>query len=119
MTNDSATLTDVIPEITVDTVKHMLCNKTNNNFTLIDVRESEEWDDGYILGAIHISKNMIEREIEKHVPNRNTKVVLYCGGGMRSLSSAACLLKMNYNDVSSMTGGIRAWKAMGWPVVED
>ncbi|MBP9722968.1 MAG: sulfurtransferase, partial [Gammaproteobacteria bacterium] len=103
--NHTASFTDLVaelkkttPEITIETVKQMLCNKTNSNFVLIDVRESEEWDEGYILGAIHLSKGILERDIEKFVPNKNTKLVLYCGGGSRSLISAFNILKMGYSD---------------------
>ncbi len=108
-----------VPEVTVETTKNLIDNADQNNLTLIDVRELDEWDRGFIPGAIHISKGVLERDIEKAVPNKDTKLVLYCGGGSRSLISADNLLKMGYKDVSSMTGGMRGWLAAGYPVAED
>jgi adenylyltransferase/sulfurtransferase len=80
---------------------------------LIDVREQEEWDQGYIPGAIHISKGFIEMRIEDTVPDRSTPVTLYCAAGVRSLLAAQILGEMGYTDVASMSGGFGAWKQAG------
>lgn len=116
-TNLVSGLKQDVPEVDINHVEQLLANQAD--FTLIDVRETEEWDNGYIPNAIHISKGILERDIEKAVPNKNTKLVLYCGGGSRSLISADNLLKMGYTDVSSMTGGIRGWVSAGLPLIED
>ena len=80
---------------------------------VIDVREASEWDQGYIPGAIHVSKSYLEQQIEAAVPDRDTPVVLYCAGGVRSLFAAETLADMGYTDVASMSGGFQAWKSNG------
>jgi rhodanese-related sulfurtransferase len=84
--------------------------------TLIDVREESEWAAGHAQGAIHLSKGIIERDIEKTVPDHAQRLVLYCGGGYRSVLSAEALQKMGYTDVISLDGGWRAWKEGQMPV---
>lgn len=81
--------------------------------TLVDVREDREWDEGHALGAIHLGKGVIERDIEKEVPDKNAELILYCGGGFRSALAARALGEMGYRNVTSMAGGWRAWQAEG------
>jgi rhodanese-related sulfurtransferase len=85
---------------------------------LIDVREESEWEAGHALGAQHIGKGVIERDIEQKVPDKNSELILYCGGGFRSALSADNLQKMGYTNVLSMSGGWRAWQAAGAPVAK-
>jgi molybdopterin/thiamine biosynthesis adenylyltransferase/rhodanese-related sulfurtransferase len=80
---------------------------------LIDVREASEWEEGHIPGAAHISKSYLEQQIEAAVPDRDTPVVLYCAGGVRSLFAAQTLASMGYTDLASMRGGFQAWKSEG------
>jgi rhodanese-related sulfurtransferase len=84
-------------------------------FVLIDVREESEYAAGHIPGAIHISKGVLERDIEAKVPDPQTPLVLYCGGGFRSALAADALQKMGYTNVVSMDGGWRAWTEAGLP----
>ncbi|MCS6866877.1 MAG: rhodanese-like domain-containing protein [Gemmataceae bacterium] len=84
-------------------------------FVLIDVREESEYAAGHIPGAIHISKGVLERDIEAKVPDPHTPLVLYCGGGFRSALAADALQKMGYTNVLSMDGGWRAWTEAGLP----
>jgi rhodanese-related sulfurtransferase len=86
---------------------------------LIDVREDREWAEGHARGAVHLSKGIIERDIETSVPDKSTKMVLYCGGGYRSALAADELRKMGYTDVISLDGGWRAWREAGLPVETD
>ena len=86
---------------------------------LIDTREDSEWARGHIPGAIHLGKGVIERDIEKTVPDKETTVVLYCGGGYRSALAADNLQKMGYRNVISMDGGWRGWTEAGFPVIKD
>jgi rhodanese-related sulfurtransferase len=86
---------------------------------LIDVREDHEWAEGHAGGALHLSKGIIERDIESRVPDKSTKMVLYCGGGYRSALAADELGKMGYTDVISLDGGWRAWREAGLPVEKD
>lgn len=84
-------------------------------FVLVDVREESEWAAGHLPGAIHLSKGIIERDIEQRVPDMETKMILYCGGGFRSALSADNLQKMGYRNVESMDGGWKGWIAAGLP----
>lgn len=86
---------------------------------LIDVREDHEWNEGHAQGAIHLSKGIIERDIEVEVPDKATKMVLYCGGGYRSALVADALGKMGYTGAISLYGGWRAWNEAGLPVDKD
>ena len=86
---------------------------------LIDTREESEWSRGHIPGAVHLSKGIIERDIEKTVPDKDATVVLYCGGGYRSALAADNLQKMGYRNVISMDGGWRGWTEAGFPVIKD
>lgn len=83
--------------------------------TLVDVREDSEWARGYLPGAIHLGKGVIERDIEHAVPEKSTTLVLYCGGGFRSALAADNLQKMGYTNCISMGGGWRSWTEAGFP----
>jgi rhodanese-related sulfurtransferase len=86
-----------------------------DRFELVDVREESEVAAGRIKGARHLSKGVIERDIEKSIPDSDAEVVLYCGGGYRSAIAAESVVKMGYPNVKSMAGGWREWKAKGFP----
>ena len=83
---------------------------------LIDTREESEWAAGHAAGAMHLSKGIIERDIEAKVPDKQTPMVLYCGGGFRSALVADNLRKMGYQNAISLDGGWRAWQQSGLPV---
>lgn len=85
-------------------------------FHLVDVREESEWEAGHVRGAIHLGKGIIERDIEKTIPDHGAEIVLYCGGGYRSALAAENLQKMGYTNVLSMGGGWRSWHERGYPV---
>ncbi|HEY6443296.1 MAG TPA: rhodanese-like domain-containing protein [Candidatus Acidoferrales bacterium] len=86
---------------------------------LVDTREDAEWARGHIPGAIHLGRGIIERDIEKTVPDKSTPIVLYCGGGFRSALAADNLQKMGYRNVISMDGGWRGWTEAGFPIIKD
>ena len=102
-----------VRECTVDDVKQRLA--AGEKFLLIDVREESEFAAGHASGAVHLSKGVIERDVETKVPDRDTPMVLYCGGGFRSALAADNLQKMGYTNVISMDGGWRAWTQAGLP----
>lgn len=102
-----------VPEVTVDQVRQMQAAK--EKFEFIDCREDNEWTAGRAAGSKHLGKGIIERDIEKAVPDPNAKVVIYCGGGFRSALAGDALKKMGYTNVLSMAGGIRAWREAGLP----
>ncbi len=83
---------------------------------LVDTREESEWNAGRVAGAVHLSKGIIEREIEKKFPDKDTKLVLYCGGGFRSALVADNLQKMGYTNPVSLDGGWRALRNSGLPI---
>lgn len=86
---------------------------------LVDTREDNEWAKGHIPGAIHLGKGVIERDVEKTIPDKNATLVLYCGGGFRSALAADNLQKMGYRNVTSMDGGWRGWTESNFPVAKD
>jgi rhodanese-related sulfurtransferase len=86
---------------------------------IVDVREDNEWARGHIPGAVHLGKGVIERDIEKAIPDKETPLVLYCGGGFRSALAADNLRKMGYRNVTSMDGGWRGWTESGFPTIKD
>jgi rhodanese-related sulfurtransferase len=83
---------------------------------LVDTREDNEWAAGHVAGAVHLSKGIIERDIETKVPDKDTKLVLYCGGGFRSALVADNLQQMGYTHAISLDGGWRALKDSGLPL---
>lgn len=85
-------------------------------FQLIDVREDGEWEQGRARGARHLGRGVIERDIEAALPDKQSEIVLYCGGGFRSALAADSLQRMGYSRVLSMAGGWRAWLEAGGPV---
>lgn len=87
--------------------------RDNDEVKLIDVREDNEWDAAHAAGATHLGKGIIERDIETTVPDKNTELILYCGGGYRSALAADVLQQMGYTNVFSMAGGWKAWKESG------
>jgi len=105
-----------IQETTVDEVKNKL--DRGDNFLLIDVREDNEYAKDHLPGAIHLGKGIIERDVEERVPDLNTPMILYCGGGFRSALAADNLQKMGYTQVISMDGGIREWREKGFPLTK-
>ncbi|HEY8228694.1 MAG TPA: rhodanese-like domain-containing protein [Pyrinomonadaceae bacterium] len=100
-----------IREVSVDETQRRM--KQNANAKLIDVREDNEWQAAHAVGAIHLGKGIIERDVEATVPDKSTELILYCGGGYRSALAADALQQMGYTNVFSMAGGWKAWKEAG------
>jgi rhodanese-related sulfurtransferase len=100
-----------VREITVSDVQQKLYRGAACR--LIDVREDHEWAGGHMPGAIHLGRGVIERDIEEQVPDVQTELILYCGGGSRSALAAENLQKMGYQAVWSMQGGMKAWLEAG------
>jgi rhodanese-related sulfurtransferase len=106
-----------IKEISIDEVKLRL--DRGEELLLVDVREESEFAKDHLPGAIHLGKGVIERDVEGRVPDLNTPLVLYCGGGFRSAIAADNLQKMGYTRVRSMDGGIRGWREKGLPLTRE
>jgi len=83
---------------------------------LIDTREESEWAAGHVAGALHLSKGVIERDIETRIPDKDAKLILYCGGGYRTALVAENLQRMGYTQPISLDGGWRVLKDSGLPL---
>lgn len=111
LVNDAKTR---VQEITLDQARERLAQ--NPRAILIDVREDSEWVNGHAAEAIHLGKGIIERDLEKAVPDPNTELIMYCGGGFRSALTADAAQKMGYKNVASLIGGYKALVAANWPM---
>jgi len=103
-----------IREVSVEEI--LAWRGADKDFALIDVREESEFAKDHAAGSIHMGKGILERDVERAYPDPATCLVLYCGGGYRSALSADALQRMGYGDVSSLAGGIRAWRAAEAPL---
>ena len=103
-----------IKEISPQSLKDKIDRE--EHFSLIDVREDDEWPTGYIPTAIHLSKGIIERDIEKAIPDPHTPIVVYCSGGFRCALVADSLQQMGYSQVYSLETGLRGWLEAGYEV---
>ena len=103
-----------IREISVPETQKKL--ESGEVFQFVDVREDNEWEQGRAAGALHLGKGIIERDIEKCIPDPNAEIILYCGGGFRSALAADALQKMGYTNVYSMAGGYKEWLRQRGPI---
>jgi rhodanese-related sulfurtransferase len=103
-----------VPEIDIEAYKKI--RESGETHILVDTREESEWNAGHVAGAVHLSKGIIERDVETKVPDRDAKLVLYCGGGFRSALVADNLRQMGYTNAISLDGGWRALKDSGLPL---
>jgi rhodanese-related sulfurtransferase len=103
-----------IREMSVDEYRRRLA--TGERFILVDVREDHEWAAGHLPGAVHIGKGIIEREIERAVPDKGAPIVFQCGGGFRSVLVCENLKRMGYTNTWALDGGYREWLEKGLPI---
>ena len=106
-----------IQECTIEQVKEKL--DRHEPFELVDVREDKEYARDHARGAIHLGRGVLERDVETVIPNKQSEIILYCGGGYRSALAAHSLRQMGYSNVVSMMGGIKAWRDAGYPMSQD
>jgi rhodanese-related sulfurtransferase len=102
-----------VREMNIDQYRQL--KNAGEEHILVDVREESEWSAGHAADAMHLGKGVIERDVETKIPDRNKKLVLYCGGGFRSALAADNLQKMGYTDVISLDGGWKAYAQAGLP----
>lgn len=107
-------LQEDIPQITTEEVAAQI--ERDNHTLIIDVREAEEFRQGHLPEALHLSRSFLEMQAEQKLPNRDQPLIIYCAGGVRSLFAADSLRKLGYGHVTSMQGGFNAWRADGFPV---
>ena len=105
-----------VKEITVDEARERLAR--NPKAVLMDVREDGEWRAGHAAQAVHLGKGILERDLEKTVPDNATEIIMYCGGGYRSALTADAAQRMGYRNVFSLIGGYKGLVAGNWPVAE-
>jgi rhodanese-related sulfurtransferase len=103
-----------VKEITVEQARERLAK--NPQLVLMDVREDHEWENNHASEAIHLGKGILERDLEKTVPDPDREIIMYCGGGFRSVLTAAIAQKMGYRNVFSLTGGYKAMVQARWPM---
>lgn len=103
-----------ITEISVAELRARL--EVNPAAVLVDVREDHEWEAGHARGAVHLGRGIFERDLERRFPDKDTELILYCGGGYRSALAAESAQRMGYRRVVSLIGGYRALLMASWPV---
>src|SRR3989442_8856476 len=101
-----------VREISAQETKDLLAR--DGKHVLLDVREKDEWREGHLDGAVSLPRGFLEIKVENTVPDKNTPIVAYCAGGVRSLLAAKIMREMGYQNVSSMAGGYAAWKNAGY-----
>ena len=110
MKKHNARFVEIVNKAKAD-IKEIEVHNIPKNALIVDVREESEFAQSHAKGSIHIGKGILERDIEKHVPDTDRLLVLYCGGGYRSALAAQRLHQMGYTNVFSLQGGFRAWNA--------
>jgi rhodanese-related sulfurtransferase len=103
-----------VKEVTIDQAKVRL--KESPETLLIDVREDDEWREGHAAEARHLGRGILERDIERTIPNKQTEIIFYCGGGYRSILAAEVAKRMGYTNVSSLIGGYKGLVTAQWPM---
>jgi rhodanese-related sulfurtransferase len=103
-----------VKEVTVEQMKERLAK--NPQAVLVDVREDLEWNKDHAGEAIHLGKGILERDLEQMFPDPNRELIMYCGGGYRSILTAAVAQKMGYKNVHSLSGGYKALLKSQWPM---
>ena len=103
-----------VTEITIDKLRERLAE--NPNAMLVDVREDGEWEKGRARHAVHLGKGVLERDIEGTIPNKEAEVIMYCGGGYRSILTCDAAQKMGYTNVRSLIGGYKGLVEADWPM---
>ncbi len=103
-----------VKELTIDQLRERLAK--NPKAILVDVREDGEWQVGRAEQAIHLGKGILERDIENVLPDTNAEIIMYCGGGYRSILTCDVAQRMGYKNVSSLIGGYKGLVAANWPM---
>ena len=103
-----------VKEITIDEARERLAK--NSQAVLLDVREDHEWERGHATQAVHLGKGILERDLEAKFPDANREIIMYCGGGYRSVLTAAAAQKLGFRNVYSLTGGYKGLLQAQWPM---
>ena len=103
-----------VKEISLEAARQRL--EQNPRVLLLDVREDKEWDKGHAQRALHLGKGVLERDLDELIPNPQTEIIMYCGGGYRSVLTCDAAQRMGYTNVFSLIGGYKAMVAAHWPM---
>src|SRR5437763_17092562 len=109
---------DAKEQITEISPQDAAAKSKSGEATIIDVRDKDEWDEGHIAGAMHMSRGTIELDIEEKLPDTSAMIICHCGGGGRGALATENLQKMGYKNVRNMAGGFKAWQAAGLPTTK-
>ena len=109
-----AEVRDGVRVISLEDLKARL--DAGDDFTLVDVREKDEFRGGYIPGALHIPRGFLEMQVENKLPDKNANIVVYCAGGVRSVFAARTMATLGYANVMSANPGFVRWKDLGYPM---
>jgi rhodanese-related sulfurtransferase len=105
-----------IKEVSIDDVKKMIDNK--EKIIILDVRDKEEFETGYIPGAVNLSRGMLEFKISTLIPDKNARIIVYCGIDLRGPLATKTLNEMGYKNAVNINGGLKVWKAAGYPIAK-
>lgn len=103
-----------VHEVTIDEARERLAK--NPQALLMDVREDHEWQKDHAAQAVHLGKGILERDLEQMVPDPDREIIMYCGGGYRSMLTAAVAQRMGYRNVHSLIGGYKGLVKAQWPM---
>ena len=106
-----------VKELTIEEAQQRLA--ANPKAVLMDVREDIEWQSGHAQKAVHLGKGVFERDIEKLCPDPSAEIIMYCGGGYRSVLTCDVAQRMGYRNVSSLIGGYQALTTANWPIMKQ
>ena len=106
-----------VKEINVDQARERLAQ--NSKAVLMDVREDHEWQKQHAKEAVHLGRGIFERDLEKMFPDPKTEILMYCGGGFRSVLTAEAAQQMGYQNVFSIMGGYKALVSANWPMKSE
>ena len=104
-----------VKEISIAEARERLAK--NSQAVLLDVREDNEWDKGHAIQAVHLGKGILERDLESKFPDPDREIIMYCGGGYRSVLTAEAAQKMGYRNVYSLEGGYKGLVQAQWPMM--
>lgn len=106
-----------VKEVTIEQARERLAS--NPKAILLDVREDDEWKNGHPAEAVHLGKGILERDIEVRFPDTNAEIIMFCGGGYRSILTCDVAQRMGYKNVTSLIGGYKGLVAANWPMKKD
>ncbi len=102
--------------MSIDDVKKMINNK--EKIIILDVRDKDEFETGYIPGAVNLSRGMLEFKIATLIPDKNARIIVYCGIDLRGPLATKTLNEFGYKNAVNINGGLKAWKAAGYPITK-